>query len=503
MPYRIGDYEVVEKIGSGAMGDVFKGRDIKNDNLVAIKILSDDLSGNPRAVDRFKREIRQTIQLNHPNIISACAAGEFKGRLYYVMEFIDGTTVKKKIITNGSYEEQKALEIILQIASALEYAAKFGIIHRDIKPDNIMITVDSKAKLCDLGLAKSTESDNKLTVMGTVLGTPHYMSPEQAQGEDNLDERSDIFSLGATFYHMLTGSPPFDGPDPITIMTRLLESSPPHIQERNPRVSDETCQVVDMMMKKNKNERYQSFAELVKELKKRISEPVKKRTISAKFYECYIPSQSDVLLGQIAVHNKVTVPAKMEACLNRQESLYLMGVELDISDIMVEQKIISNQQRSLLHKAKIQFLLDRFDECFFKSCESNNLLSPIEINEAKNYKASGHKGVGAFLLSQGKISEDKRQKIYANIKMLLTSEEGKAVLKCALDSKVLTQTQIERTSRIYSNTIVMGKYRSVGQILVEKEYLHNNDFQALLRGVRRSMITGQPATKYIQEKRIQ
>ena len=290
MGYMIGDYEVVEKIGSGAMGDVFKGRDIKNDRLVAIKILSDELSSNNRARERFKREIRQTIQLDHPNIISAYTAGEFKGRLYYVMEFIDGTTVKKKIVTQGCYEEQKVLEIMLQISSALEYASKFGIIHRDIKPDNIMITVDSKAKLCDLGLAKSTESDNKLTVMGTVLGTPHYMSPEQAQGEDDLDERSDIFSLGATFYHMLTGVPPFDGPDPISIMTKLLESDPPPIQERNPRISDETCQVVNQMMSKKREDRYQSFADLVKDLKARINKPIKTRTVSAKFVECFAHS---------------------------------------------------------------------------------------------------------------------------------------------------------------------------------------------------------------------
>ena len=145
------------------------------------------------------------------------------------MEYVEGITAKKELLTRGPYDEFRVLEVIIQIAKALEYATQFGIIHRDIKPDNIMITYDGKAKLCDMGLAKSTESETKLTVLGTVLGTPHYMSPEQAQGEEHLDTRSDIFSLGATAYHLVTGTPPFEGQDPISIMQALIEEEPlPH-----------------------------------------------------------------------------------------------------------------------------------------------------------------------------------------------------------------------------------------------------------------------------------
>merc|ERR1711976_726609 len=152
----IGQYEVEKMLGKGAMGEVFKARAPKNGQYVAIKILKPELCDNPRAKKRFKREINQTISLKHPNLIAAYDAGEYRGRLYYVMEYIEGTSVKKQLLTRGSYDESRALEIIIQVSEALEYTStgkdgKEEIIHRDIKPDNIMITYDGKAKLCDLG----------------------------------------------------------------------------------------------------------------------------------------------------------------------------------------------------------------------------------------------------------------------------------------------------------------------------------------------------------------
>ncbi|NUM37462.1 MAG: serine/threonine protein kinase [Candidatus Brocadiae bacterium] len=509
--YMIGEYELVEKLGSGAMGDVFKGRNPKTNEFVAIKILSEELSTNPRAIERFKREIAQSIQLKHPNLIGAYSEGEFKGRRYYAMEYVEGVTAKKELLTRGPYDEFRVLEVIIQISKALEYAANQGIIHRDIKPDNIMITYDGKAKLCDMGLAKSVDSDMKVTVLGTVLGTPHYMSPEQARGDEDLDTRTDIFSLGATSYHLLTGSPPFEGSDPIAVMNSLLEEEPTAIQDRNPKVSDATSAVINKMMAKDRKKRYQNFTELLQDLYKLKRRELTSAQLSGdlpqskvkqqKFEDCFVPSEEDVLTGQIAIHNKIIPVEKMEECLIRQESLALMGIILNLGEIMMETGIINPQQKLALDKTKVQFMIDRGDDLFFKVSNANNFLENSQVAEFQRLKKLRVRGIAANMVVQKMITEEKREKIYAVLKDALVKEEGKNILKAALENNILSKPQVEKCSRIYSNNIVMGKYRDLGEIILEKGFLPAEAYQALLRSVRRSTLTGKPASDYLNEIR--
>lgn len=512
MGYMIGNYEVMEKLGSGGMGDVFKGKDPKTNHLVAIKILSEELSTNERARERFKREVQQSIALKHPSVVAAYTSGEFKGRLYYVMEFVDGLTVKKELMSKGVFDESRTVEIMIQIAKALEFAAQKGIIHRDIKPDNIMITYDGKAKLCDMGLAKSTDSETKLTVLGTVLGTPHYMSPEQAQGEEKLDTRSDIFSLGGTCYHMLTGSPPFEGNDPISIMTALLEQEPVPIADRNPKVSEGMCAVIAKMMAKDRNKRYQNATELLDDLYKlKKKEPTsaeqggfipKTKLQQQKFHDSYYPSELDVITGQIALHNKLVVVQKLEECLRRQEALALMGLDFSLSDVLLEQKVISPQQKGILEKAKIQVLVDRSDDIFQKLCVSHSLLTDAEKQELDRLKKAQMKGYCAYMIEQKMLDDEKRQRVYAALKHSLSNEESKQILKVALENNIISQAQAEKCSRIYSNNVVMGKYKDIGAVLLEKGFLVPEAYKALLRAIRRSMITGRQASEYLNQVKI-
>lgn len=278
----IDKYEVLGKIGVGAVGDVYKGIDTKNKKPVAIKILNHELSNDLRARERFKREITNIIQFDHPNIVAGYSCGEFKGRLYYVMEFVDGKTVKKLTLEKDSLEESLVLEILIQISEAMKYANNFGVIHRDIKPDNILFIETHKiAKLCDLGLSKSLHGSDKLTVMGTVVGTPHFMSPEIAE-EEEITYQTDIFSLGSTAYFILTGKPPFEGSDPISIMEKLLGKEPTPIQTHQPKVSLNMCKVIEKMMCKDCQDRYQNFEELLMDLYllKEGKPPVLKKTIT-------------------------------------------------------------------------------------------------------------------------------------------------------------------------------------------------------------------------------
>lgn len=506
-----GFYEVLEKLGSGGMGDVFKGRDPKTNQMVAIKILSDELSKNDTAKKRFEREVKESIRLKHPNLIAAYANGEFRGRLYYVMEFVDGSTVKKEIMSKGPLEESRTIEILFQIGKALEYAAQQNIIHRDIKPDNIMVTHDGRAKLCDMGLAKSTEGGGQLTILGTVLGTPHYMSPEQARGDEVLDTRTDMFSLGSTSYHMLTGSPPFEGNDPISIMTAVLQEDPVPIQDRNPKISDEMCAIIAKMMAKEREKRYKNFSELLDDLvklkkKEQTSAEAggyapKSKIKEQKFKESFYPSEIDILVGQIAVHNKLITVPKLEECLNRQESLALCGVQIELSDIFVEQKIIAPAQKGTLDKLKVQVFLDRSDEVIVKLCGNHNVLQEREINEIQKWRKAQMKGLAGLLVENKLLDEEKHQRISASLRQAINTEESKALLKVALENNLVSQAQAEKCSRIYSNTIVMGRYKDLGAVFLEKGFLVPEALNALIRAIRRSMLTSKNASEYLQEKR--
>jgi serine/threonine protein kinase len=507
MGFTIAGYEILDKIGSGAVGEVYKGRDPKSKKIVAIKLLNEDLTSNPNAVERFKREIRQAIQLDHPNLVAGYTAGEFKGRRYYVMEFVEGITVEKLLLREGSMDELSSFDIILQIAKAMEYAGTFNIIHRDIKPDNIIVRPDKVAKLCDMGLAKAAESQTRLTAYGTVLGTPHYMSPEQARGDENIDCRTDIFSLGATWYRMLTGSPPFEGADAISILTALLEKEPVAIQERNPRISDNTCTIIYKMMAKNREERHKNFSELLLVLTKLKTEITNPTTPSVNqrgkrqptFQDCYYPSDVDILVAQIALHNKLVGPAKLEECFHRQESLAMIGIQFDLSNIMLEQRVISLQQKGILDKAVVQVMIDKSDEIFRRH---SNILSEEEARKFQQLNKELNKGIAALLVAQNGIDEEKRQKIYAAVRHAFTENETKQILKVAQENNIISQFQIEKSSRIYSNNIVTGKYKDIGSVMLEKDFITMEAYKALLRAVRRSLVTGKPAADYLNEKKV-
>lgn len=264
---RIGGYELLEKIGRGAVGVVYKARQVSVDRIVALKVLDPKYARNDKYVQRFLREGRSAARLDHANIVRGIDAGiSPEGYYYFAMEYVGGVTVKHLMKRAGVLPEAKAVDIATQIARALEHASGVGLVHRDIKPENIILTKEGVAKLADLGLAKSVVEDVSVTVVGQAMGTPMYVSPEQAKGLDSVDLRSDIYSLGATLYHMATGSAPFDGENPTVIMLKHINEEPPPPRERNPDLSEGLCHVLMKMLAKEPDERYQSAAELISDL---------------------------------------------------------------------------------------------------------------------------------------------------------------------------------------------------------------------------------------------
>jgi len=260
-----GDFELLDRIGEGGMGAVYKARDMTG-RIVALKVLSKDISGDTEFVKRFQREAKAGGALNHPNIAAAYAAGQHDGRPFLSMEFVDGESLRARLRRKGRLQEKEALAITRGVAAGLAHAHSHSFIHRDIKPDNVLLGNDGSVKVVDLGLAKSMEDDQRLTKTGIALGTPHYISPEQARGKKDVDHRCDIYSLGATLYLLLTGSVPFEGSTNAEIMLKHLKEELENPQDLFPGISDSAVLVITRMMAKKPEDRYADCLQLIEDL---------------------------------------------------------------------------------------------------------------------------------------------------------------------------------------------------------------------------------------------
>jgi serine/threonine-protein kinase len=261
--------ELLERIGRGSQAVVYKGRQVSVDRTVAIKVLLSKNASDPEARRRFIQEARAAAKLSHNNIVQAIDAGEADGYSYFIQEYIGGTTVYDLLKDRaGPLEEREALAIIIQIAEALAHAHSRGFIHRDVKPRNIMLTREGVAKLADMGLARHTsDADAALEETGKAFGTPYYIAPEQAMGSPNVDFRADIYSLGATFYEMLTGRPPFSAATPQQVMQKHVCGTlvpPDHV---NPDLSAGVSEVVEVMMSRRPQDRYKTTEDLLLDLR--------------------------------------------------------------------------------------------------------------------------------------------------------------------------------------------------------------------------------------------
>jgi serine/threonine-protein kinase len=249
------------------MATVFLARQLSLDRLVAIKVLPKKLSGNKNFIERFYKEGRAAAQLNHPNIVGAYDVGKAGDHHYFVMEFVDGETVYERIVKDHRMDEGDAIEFVRQVAEALQHAHQRGFIHRDIKPKNIMISKEHTVKLADLGLARAmSDHEAAKAEAGRAYGTPYYISPEQIRGEVKIGPAADIYGLGATFYHMVTGRVPFEGENPSAVMHKHLKANlvpPDHL---NPKLSAGCAQVIEMMMAKKPKDRYERVADLIVDL---------------------------------------------------------------------------------------------------------------------------------------------------------------------------------------------------------------------------------------------
>ena len=264
---QLGDYVIQSRIGRGGMGAVFRASDLRLDRVVALKILAPEYTRDPACVQRFQNEARAAAKLDHENIARVFASGEDGGQQYIAFEYVSGTNVRDMIQQRGTLTSAETVNYVLQMAEALRHTSAAGVVHRDIKPSNIIITPAGRAKLVDLGLARHrTQGEDDLTVQGTTLGTFDYISPEQALDPRNVDVRSDLYSLGCTAYHMLTGEPPYSRGSMFQKVLDHHKMEAPDASAKNPLVPQALSHIIRQMMDSQVENRYQRPEDLVRDL---------------------------------------------------------------------------------------------------------------------------------------------------------------------------------------------------------------------------------------------
>jgi serine/threonine protein kinase len=314
---KIGKYEVIERVGQGAMGVVYKARDPLMRRLVAIKTMSTEIASDPELRSRFLREAQSAGNLSHKNIITIHAMDEEGGRPYIAMEFLTGEDLKSKLDRRVRLTLEDRLRWMCEMCDGLDHAHGKEVIHRDIKPANVFITRDGDVKILDFGLARLVSS--VATKSGLVMGTPSYMSPEQVRGDKHLDHRSDLFSAGSTFYELLSYRKPFAGDTIHGVFYKILESTPPALKELNPWLPDELVAIVEKTMAKDREVRYQGCGEVLRDLRR---------------VEAALAERKRALRGQ-AVDALSKVSTRYRELQDRRAQMGIVGASFDSSTIVL------------------------------------------------------------------------------------------------------------------------------------------------------------------------
>jgi serine/threonine protein kinase len=305
-PQTIGDYDLLAVVGEGGSGTVYRGRHRRTGTIVAVKIMDPELAENPVLLKRFEQEFHTARTLRHPHLVRGLDYGTVSGVPYLVMEFVEGESLGDRLDRDGRMPEAEAVRLIVQVATGLSQAHRRGLVHRDIKPDNILITPDGQAKLTDLGLVKDLATGLHLTRTGLGLGTPHYTAPEQISDAKNADVPSDIYSLAATLYHMVTGELPFHESGTIEALHRKNRNDLKPARAIAPELSPRVESAIRRAMAAVPNKRHRSCREFADDLLgTKTTEPEDPGTASTMVVRAIVP---DAPVQEAATVEPVTAP---------------------------------------------------------------------------------------------------------------------------------------------------------------------------------------------------
>lgn len=314
----IGRYVIMDRLGSGSMGRVYKAKHQMMDRVVALKIIAPEIGSNERVVARFQREMKLVGKLDHPNVVRAYDADKDQGILFIAMEHVPGESLGARLKTRGPIPAAELVEYAAQAALGLQHAHDQNIVHRDVKPSNLLVNTDGVVKVLDLGLGVLLEADDSAsfaTAEGIAVGTIDYMSPEQACGKD-VDNRSDLFSLGCTMYHLLCGKLPFPGQSPVERLGARINGSPVPIQDVKPDIPNRLVQVLDTLMANRPSDRYQTAAEASDALRALLGRPASAKAKPAKAEPAPAPAPPQIKYVEV----KPKYPGWFQPWARRAES---------------------------------------------------------------------------------------------------------------------------------------------------------------------------------------
>lgn len=372
-------YDIIEKLGSGGMGSVFKARRRGDERLVAVKTLSPHFASQADAVDRFLREANLLRRIRHENLIAGLDAGYHRGLYFYVMELVEGPTLEK-LMDRGPLPWKDALRIVRQIAQGLQFAAEQGIVHRDIKPPNIMIAANGVAKVADLGIAKFSDIRNQasMTTSSVIIGTPHYMSPEQAEGLPDIDHRSDMYSLGLTLFSAIAGHPPFQDEVTLRMMERRITEDVP-VEELVPFGAPDNLQIVlRKMCARSRVDRYAEWPELVRDL----MDVEQGRAVKESRGPSSPVDPSAGMLGRLSVSEGYVSPGQLEAAMKIQEQLSKIGTRKLLGNILVEEGFLKAADLKKLLSLQSFYVRHAQDKALGDQIVKSGLVSSTVIAEA-------------------------------------------------------------------------------------------------------------------------
>ncbi len=364
---RVGDYVIERQIGVGGMGIVYLAKQISLHRAVALKVLRENLLADKNYIDRFFHEVRLLSGIEHPNLVRVYEGGEDSNGVFFSMEYVEGDDLKRAIDQRQSFSERDAADIAVQVAAALGYAwEKEKMIHRDIKPANIILQQDGTVKILDFGISKKVQVNGSglITNTGMMVGSPSYMSPEQARAERDVDFRTDIYSLGITLFHLLTGVLPYDGKSAVDVVTQHLAAPVPNIRTYRQGLSRKMARMIRRMMAKNKNDRYHSWDELSRDMQKILDKADRTKTVSRKWLY-WTGGITAAALGMIVYLSIILLNTKQPPAIVPEnppapdlEKLHAAELSLDmqIADGIREYQKLSGNYQALLQKKNDEFL---------------------------------------------------------------------------------------------------------------------------------------------------
>ncbi|MEK7486918.1 MAG: serine/threonine-protein kinase, partial [Planctomycetota bacterium] len=519
---QFGNYRIERKLGAGSMGVVYAAKDLNlNDRIVALKILPPESIKDQKLLGRFKREATAVVRFSHPHLIQGYEWGEFQKIHYFAMEYLEGESLKQILRNTRRFKPEEALKVVEQIASALKYAGEMGMIHRDIKPENIMITKEGVAKLCDLGLVKSSDDalQNRLTVIGTVLGTPNYMSPEQASGEE-VDIRTDVYSLGVTFFQMLTGTTPFSGKTAAEILAKHIREEPPLLSDLIPEIDIRYVHILDNMLAKKTENRYSPEELFDDVIRLRQDHDTKKRSprvtrsleqlkgSTSRYRLASVCSKEDIFFGRTLTKNKAITFSKLRECLDHQEQMARANVEVSLEEIFQEKGYITAEQRRMVRQILDRHLQKEGDFLFARVALDEGFLSESQFQEFLKYhqehlQKEAPLRTADFLLQKNLLPPKTIEAINHLVQVKRGAREDNAFADLTFKAQFLTDGQIRKCFKIQSNNIALYKYRPIKEVMIDKEFLSSENAQVISRALNRSSLTYESPIKLIQQLRLE